>query len=84
MSTGATVWGTAYSWGRLRARMASAPRLPTKQILRELTDRDGTVHRVWVPVLPAAGEKGCRSPDYARKGKKRMRYRRDDWEIKTD
>ncbi len=63
--------------------MARAPRLP-KQVLRELVDRDGILHRVWVPVLPAAGEEGCRTPDFARKGKKRMRRRKDDWEIKKD
>ena len=65
--------------------MARAPRLPkSKQVLRELIDRNGTVHSVWVPVLPGTGEKGCRSPDYARKGKRRMRHHRDDWEIKKD
>ena len=67
---------------RLRARMARAPRL--KRVLRELVDRDGTVHQVWVTVLPGTREKGCRSPDFARKGQKRMRRRRDDWEIKKD
>lgn len=77
------MWGHGRACGRVRARMARAPRLPkSKQILRELVDRDGTVHQVWVTVLPAAGELGCRSPDFARKGKKRLRLRRDAWEIK--
>ena len=66
----------------LRARMARNQQ--PKQVLRELVDREGVLHQVWVPVLPAAGEEGCRTPDYARKGKRRIRHRRDDWEIKKD
>ncbi len=65
--------------------MARAPRLPKpNQVLRELTAPDGTVRSVWVTVLPGTGEEGCRSPDFARKGKKCMRIRRDAWELKKD
>jgi hypothetical protein len=47
--------------------------------LRELTDRDGTLHRIWVPVLPAAWEKGGETPNYERKRRKHLWREKKIW-----